>query len=70
MLTIEILLGLNENKGDVTTAFPHSNIAEGENIYVNISKGIENYSKTGCKRCLKLKKKLNGFFLSPRIFWQ
>ena len=32
----------------MNAAFLHENIVEGDNVYVSITKGFEQYSKTGC----------------------
>ena len=54
MLTLNIFLGLKSNRGDVTDAFLHEDIVEGENVYFDTPKGFEQYWKTGRKKCLKL----------------
>ena len=48
----------------------HENIGEGENFYVNIHKGSEQYNKIVRKNCLKLKKNLYCICQSPRTFWK
>ena len=53
----------------MTDDFLQVNIREGENFYVDMPKGFEKYSKTGCKKCLKLKKTLFGICQGPRAFW-
>ena len=68
MLTIEILIGLKSEQGNVTDTSPHANIGEGENVYVNMPKRFEQYYKTGHKKCLKLKKMLYGLHQIPREF--
>ena len=60
MFTIKILLGLKSNQGDVIASFLRVDIGEGENVYVDMRKGFGRYSKTGHKKCLKLKNNLYG----------
>ena len=43
ILTLEILMGLNSKQSDITAAFLHANMVEGENVSVNIFKGFEHY---------------------------
>ena len=50
--------------------FLHANIGEGKNVYVNMPKGFDQYLKTVCKKCLKLKNMLYGLRQIPRVFLQ
>ena len=70
MLILEVLLGLKSKQGDVTAAFLHADIPEGENVFVDMPRGFEQYTKSGRKKCLKLKKTLYGLRQSPRAFWK
>ncbi len=65
-----MLLGLKSKQGDVTAAFLHADLEEGENVFVDMPKGFEQYSKNGRKKVLKLKKTLYGLRQSPRAFWK
>ena len=68
MLTLEVLLGLKSNQGDVTTDYIYTDIGEGENFYVYMPKSFEQYPKKGCNKCLELKKTIYGLHQSPRTF--
>ena len=70
MLILEVLLGLKSKQGDVTAAFLHADIPEGKNVFVDMPRGFEQYTKSGRKKCLKLKKTLYGLRQSPRAFWK
>ena len=70
MITLEKLAGLKSNQGGVTDAFLHVDIIEGEHLYIYMHKGFDHYSKTGCKKCLKLREILYGICQSPRSFWK
>ena len=70
MITLEILLGLKSKQGDVSADFLHANIGEGKNVYADKPKGFEKDSKTGRKKCLKLKNTLYGLRQSPCEIWQ
>ena len=59
-----MLLGLKSKQGDITAAFVHADIEEGENIYVEMPHGFRKQGKV-----LKLKKTLYGLHQSPRAFW-
>ena len=52
MLILEVLLGLKSKQGDVTAAFLHADLEEGENVFVDMPKGFEQYSKNGRKKVL------------------
>jgi hypothetical protein len=65
MLILEVLLDLKSKQGDVTAAFLHADVPEGENIYVAMPKGFKQAGK-----CLRLKKTLYGLRQSPRAFWK
>ena len=70
MITIKIFLVLKSDQGDVIDTFLHADIGEGENVYINMPKCFEQYSKTGHKKFLKLKKMIYGLCQSPRTFWK
>jgi len=55
MLILEVLLGLKSKQGNVTAAFLHAEIPEGEKVYVNMPRGFEQFSKNGRKKCLKFR---------------
>ena len=65
MLILEILLDLKSKQGDVTAAFLHADLEEGEEVYVKMPKG---FTKPG--KVLKLRKTLYGLRQSPRAFWK
>ena len=65
MLILEVLLDLKSKQGDVTCAFLHADIPEGEQVYVEMPLG---FRKKGM--VLKLRKTLYGLRQSPRAFWQ
>ena len=50
MLILKVLLGLKSKQGNVTTAFLHSEIPEGEKVYVDLPCGFEQFSKNGRKK--------------------
>jgi hypothetical protein len=64
MLILEVLLNLKSKQGDITAAFVHADVEEGENIYVEMPHGFKQKGKV-----LKLKKTLYGLRQSPRAFW-
>eukprot|EP00804_Cyclotella_cryptica_P025289 CCRYP_010373-RB/>CCRYP_010373-RB protein AED:0.34 eAED:0.34 QI:0/-1/0/1/-1/0/1/0/497 len=64
MLILEVLLKLKSKQGDITAAFVHADVEEGENIYVEMPRGFRKQGKV-----LKLKKTLYGLRQSPRAFW-
>ena len=65
MLILEILLELKSKQGNVTCAFLHADVPEGEKIYVAIPRGFPQQGKV-----LRLRKTLYGLKPSPRAFWQ
>ena len=65
MLILEILLELKSKQGDVTCAFLHADVPEGEKIYVAMPRGFPQQGKV-----LRLRKTLCGLKQSPRAFWQ
>ena len=65
LLILEVLLKLKSKQGDVTAAFLHSELEEGENVYVEMSLGFRKQGKV-----LKLKKTLYGLKQSSRSFWK
>ena len=70
MIILEVLLNLKLKQGDVTAAFLHANIPEGENVYVDMPRGFGKLSWIGKRKCLKLLKYLCGLRQSPRALWQ
>jgi hypothetical protein len=60
---LEVLLNLKSKQGDITAAFVHADVEEGENIYVKMPRGFKQKGKV-----LKLKKTLYGLHQSPRAF--
>jgi hypothetical protein len=64
MLILEVLLNLKSKQGDITAAFVHANVEEGENIYVEMPCSFKQKGKV-----LKLKKTLYGLCQSLRAFW-
>ena len=65
LLILKILLKLKSKQGDVTAAFLHGKLEEGENIFVEMPTGFKKPGKV-----LKLKKTLYGLRQSPRSFWK
>ena len=65
MLILEVLLDLKSKQGDVTAAFLHADLEEGEEVYVRMPRGFQKKGKV-----LKLKKTLYGLRQSPRAFWK
>ena len=63
MLILEVLLGLKSKQGDVTAAFLHADIEEGEEVFVEMPRGFRQDGKV-----LKLKKTLYGCRQSPELF--
>jgi hypothetical protein len=53
MLILEVLLGLMSKLDDITNAFVHADVEDGENIYVEMPHGFKRKGKV-----LKLKKTL------------
>ena len=70
MLILEVLLGLRSNQGDISAVFLHSDIPENENLYVEMPRGFEQFSKNGHKKNFKLKKTLYDIRHFPRTFWK
>ena len=67
MLILEVLLDLKSKQGDITTAFVHANVPEGENIYVEIPRGFKRQNKV---LKLQLKKNLYDLRQSSCAFWK
>ena len=65
MLILEILLKLKSKQGDVTAAFLHAELEEGEEVYVAMPQGFKKPGKV-----LKLRRTLYGLRQSPRAFWK
>ena len=61
MLILDVLLCLKSKQGDITAAFVHADVEEGENIFVEMPRGFRKQGKV-----LKLKKTLYGLRQSPR----
>ena len=70
LLILECLLGLVSKQEDITCAFLHAHLDEGENVYLEMPQGFKQYSKNGRARVLKLKRTLYGLKQSPRAFWK
>jgi hypothetical protein len=72
MFILKILLGLKSKLGDVTCAFLHVDLEPDINIYVYVDLPLDfaQYSKDGSKKCLKLKKTINGLWQSPQALWK
>jgi hypothetical protein len=60
LLILEVFLQLKSKQGDVTAAFLHADLEEGENVYVELPIGFRKQGKV-----LKLKKTLYGLRQSP-----
>ena len=65
MLILEVLLDLQSKQGDVTAAFLHAKLNDGETIFVEMPTGFRKHNKV-----LKLKRTLYGLRQSPREFWK
>jgi len=65
LLILEVFLELKSKQGDVTAAFLHADLEEGENVYVEMPTGFRKQGKI-----LKLKKTLYGLRQSPQMFWK
>ena len=70
MLILESILGLTSKQGDVTCAFLHAHLDEGEDVYIEMPQGFKKYGKNGRSKVLKLKRSLYGLRQSPRAFWK
>ena len=70
MLILEVLLVFKSKQGDVTAEVLHEDIPENEKVYVEMTRGFDQFSKNGLKEYLKLKKTLYGIRQSSRNFWQ
>ncbi len=69
MLILECVLGLVSKQGDVTCAFLHAILPNGECVYIEMPHGFKRYNKHGQPKVLKLKRALYGLRQSPRAFW-
>lgn len=65
MLILEVMLNLKSKQGDVTAAFLHGELEEGEEVYLEMPRGFKQEGKV-----LKLKRTLYGLRQSPRAFWK
>ena len=65
LLILEVFLKLKTKQGDVTAAFLHGELEEGENVYVEMPLGFRKHGKV-----LKLKKTLCGLKQSLHSFWK
>ena len=70
LLIFECLLSLVSKQGDVTCAFLHAHLEEGEEVYLQMPCGFKQYDKKGNAKVLKLKRTLYGLKQSPRAFWK
>ncbi|NCF91157.1 MAG: hypothetical protein GWQ05_09390, partial [Verrucomicrobiaceae bacterium] len=70
LLILECLLGLVSKQGDVTCAFLHAHLDDGEEVYLQMPRGFKQYSKNGREKVLKLKRCLYGLRQAPRSFWK
>ena len=70
MIVLECLLGLVSKQGDITCAFLHAHLEEGENVYLEMPQGFKQYDSNKRPKVLKLKRTLYGLRQSPRAFWQ
>ena len=70
ILIIEVLLVFKSKQGDLTTAFLHAEITKNEKVYVEMTRGFDQFSKNGLKKYLKLKKTIYGLNQIPRTFWK
>ena len=70
MLMKEIMLDLISKQGDVTCAFLHAKLPEGEKVYLKMPRGFKQYDKQGRPKVLSLFRCLYGLRQSPRAFWQ
>ena len=65
MLIFEVILDLKSKQGDITAAFLHSEVSEGDNIYVAMTRSF--------RRKLKLLKSRNTLYVlrqNSRPFWK
>ena len=65
MFIMQCVLGLESASADVSCAFLHGELEEGEEVYVEMPRGFRQEGK-----CLKLKKSLYGLRQAPRCFWK
>ena len=65
MLILEVLLDLKSKQGDVTAAFLHAKLDEGEDVYVKMPRGFRHDGKV-----LRFKRSLYGLRQSPLNFWK
>jgi hypothetical protein len=65
MLMLEVLLDLKSKQGDVTAAFLHAELNEGERVYIEMPQGFRQKGKV-----LSLNRTIYGLKQSPRAFWQ
>jgi hypothetical protein len=65
MLVLSTKLGLKTAQADITAAFVHADLKQGEDIYVQQPKGMER----GTGLVLKLKKSVYGLKQAPRYFF-
>ncbi len=70
MPVLECLLGLVSKQGDITCAFLHAHLEEGENVYLEMPQGFKQYDSNKRPKVLRLKRTLYGLHQSPRAFWQ
>jgi hypothetical protein len=65
MLILEVVFNLKSKQGDVTAAFPHTELGEDKEVYVKRPTGFKQDGK-----CLYLWRTLYGLRQSPRAFWK
>ena len=65
MLMLEVLLDLKSKQGDVTAAFLHAKLNEGERVYIEMPQGFRQKGKV-----LSLNRTIYGLKQSHRAFWQ
>ena len=70
MLILECLLGLKSKQGDVTCAFLHAHLDEGEKVHLKMPQGFKQYDSKGREKVLSLNRSLYGLKQSPRAFWK
>ena len=68
MLVLKGLLGSNSKQSGVATEFLHADIPDNEKVYVEITRGFNQFSNNVRKKCLKLKKTPYGLRKITRTF--
>lgn len=70
LLILECLLGLVSKQGDVSCAFLHAHLPEGDEVYLHMPQGFIQYGKNRRPKVLKCKRSIYGLKQSPREFWK